>query len=159
MNRFEMSRLTVTRLTLAASLLVGVAATSGPALAQQPATGQFGQRVGNTYLPSTNDTNCVGLLCNPLPSVNASGAPARNQSEVAPPPPCQGLLCSLTPYGMQRPYTASEAAAVERQRAAAQAQAAAPAEPMASVRHARKHRKSAAVKAATRTAAPADPAQ
>lgn len=160
MNRFEMSRFTATRLTMAASLLVGVAATSGSALAQQPATGQFGQRVGNTYLPSTNDTNCVGLLCNPLPSVNASGAPARNQSEVAPPPPCQGLLCSLTPYGMQRPYTASEAAAVERQRAAAQAQAAAaPAEPMASVRHARKHRKSAAMKAAARTPAPADAAQ
>ena len=164
-----MSRFKIT-VALAAAMLPGVLlAVVGTASAQTAPTGQFGQRTsGGNYVPSTNDPGCSGILCNPLPSVNASGGPARNASEVAPPPSCQGLLCGLTPYSMQRPYTAAEAAEIERQRAAAQAQAAAAApEPAAAVRHVRKRRKvakvakvarSAPAKTATVKAAPAAPA-
>ena len=140
--------------TLAVGLLAGGLAAGGIATAQTAATGQFGQRTSSgAYVPSTNDPGCAGLLCSPLPSANAAGGPARNPSEVALPPPCEGLLCSVTPYSMQRPYTAAEAAEIERQRAAAQAQAAAaPRETAAPVRHMRKRRRVA--KAAPMKAAP-----
>lgn len=150
-----MSRFTM-MVALTGALLAGVA----PAMAQTAPAGQFGQRTaGGNYVPSTNDPGCAGLLCNPLPSTNPGGGPARNRSEVVAPPPCQGLLCSMTPYSMQRPYTAAEAAEIERQRAAAQAQAAAapPPEAAAPVRHARKRRKmakAASMKAASTKGAP-----
>jgi hypothetical protein len=165
-----MSRFTMT-VALAGVLLAGLGAAS----AQTPApTGQFGQRTASGgYVPSSHDPGCAGLLCSPLPSTTGPGGVARNPSEVAPPPPCQGLICGLTPYGMQRPYTAAEAAEVERQRAAAQAQIAAapPPEAAAPVRRVRKHRKvvakvartaapkAAPAAAAARTPAPADEIQ
>ena len=159
-----MIRFTMT-VALAGALLAGV----GGAVAQTAPTGTFGQRTsGGAYVPSTNDPGCEGVLCNPLPSVVPGGSAGR-PSEVAAPPPCQGLLCSATPYSMQRPYTAAEAAEIERQRAAALAQQAAAAPPpeAAPVRHMRKRRKvakvakaapvkaAAAAKAAPAKAAPA----
>ena len=150
----------MSRFTMIVALTGALLAGAATAMAQTAPTGQFGQRTsGGGYVPSTNDPGCAGLLCNPLPSINAAGGPARNPSEVAPPPACQGLLCSMTPYSMQRPYTAAEAAEVERQRAAAQAQIAAapPPEAAAPVRHVRKRRKvarAAPAKAAAAKAAP-----
>ena len=158
----------MSRFTMFVALMGAFFAGAATAVAQTAPAGQFGQRTaGGSYVPSTNDPGCSGLLCNPLPSVNAAGGVARNPSEVAPPPPCQGLLCSMTPYSMQRPYTAAEAAEIERQRAAAQAQIAAapPPEAAAPVRHVRKRRKvaraapakAAPVKAAAAKAAPVAP--
>lgn len=153
-----MSRFTI-KVALAGAALSGVVLFGVDGAAAQTApSGQFGQRTSSgTYLPSTSDLGCAGILCNPLPSSSPSGGIARSPSEVAPPPPCQGLLCSLTPYSMQRPYTAAQAAEAERQRAAAQA--AAPYAPApAPTRHARK-RRAKAVRAAARTPAPAEAAQ
>ncbi len=141
----------MSRFTTIAALLCAVLVGSASAFAQTAPTGQFGQRTsGGAYVPSTHDPGCAGLLCNPLPSTTPGGV-ASNPSEVAAPPPCQGLLCSVTPYSMQRPYTAAEAAEIERQRAAALAQQAAAAPPEAApVRHVRKRRKIAKAPAKAR---------
>ena len=143
-----------TRAAIVVGAVSSVILLAGAASAQEP--GRYGARVGNTYLPSTHDSNCGGILCSSLPTDPA------NPTRVVPPPSCEGLMCSMTPYGMQRPYTAADA---ERDRAAARAQAAAPlpAEPAAPTRRSRKVRKAKMAKAriakAARTPAPAEPAQ
>lgn len=143
-----MTRTGRTKAAIVASALAGLALVA-PARAQEPT--RFGARVGNTYLPSSHDSNCGGIICNSLPLDPA------NPARVLPPPSCEGLLCSATPYGMQRPYTAADA---ERDRAAARAQAAAqpPAEPVAPSRRSRKVHKARVAKVA-RTPAPAEAAQ
>ena len=96
-------------------LLVGVAAfaVAGTARAQ-------------SRVPSTHDLDCVGLICNPI-----------DPAHPPPPPPCQGLICTLTPSSMAQPYSAAEAQAAAK----ARAEAAAAAPPTVPVATMRKHRK------------------
>jgi hypothetical protein len=80
------------RLVVAAVLSFPIAFAAGRSAAQN--------------VPSVYSPGCAGLLCQ-------SGDPRVQQ----PPPPCQGLICGMTPYSMQVPVTAAEAQRIQAKQA------------------------------------------
>lgn len=131
---------------LATAVLLLALAT--PAMAQAPrVTGgqEPGALAGTAYVPSTHTPGCGGILCDGNdPRVAA-----------APPKPCAAIICGDVPF------TASDARRLQDEQARAAA-AASPAPPPAAPakRMRRAKAKAHAPKTvATRTPAPAEPAQ
>ena len=127
--------------------------------AGQPRAQTYGAMAGHTYIPSSNDPGCGGVLCNPLPPAD----PARPTVPIPPPLCGGGLLCDVFPYNMGQPFPSSDSVAAEKARAAAATAAAAAAPqqepPAAPAKRLRRHRKVRSTTAASRTPAPAAAAQ
>lgn len=86
---------------------------------------------GGSYVPSTHSPGCKGVLCDSDDPRRAPGAP--------PPPACEGLLCVVSPYALQRPVSAGDVQRVQEEQArTAAAAAAAPSEPAAKSPHKRR---------------------
>lgn len=94
---------------------------------------------GGSYVPSTHSPGCKGLLCDSDDPRRAPGAP--------PPPACEGLLCVVSPYALQRPVTAGDVQRIQEEQArATAAAAAAPSEPEAKGSHKRRKARTAKTK-------------
>ena len=144
-----------TLVALSTGLALSGLMLAGSADAQQ-AQGSYGAIAGHSYVPSSNDAGCSGLLCNPV----APADPSRPNVPSAPPACGGGLLCEALPFSVGRPFPTADAVAAERARAEATAAAAAQPEP-APAKPMRKHRKRKVRSAAAspRTAAPAEATQ